>query len=60
MGKVQAIGLTIPGRITVYGHSSGQPLSDYPAPGPVLMRENGFTVENVCNRALALFKSDHA
>jgi transketolase len=30
------------------------------APGPVLMREYGFTVENVCERALALLKRDHA
>ncbi|MDQ2925179.1 MAG: transketolase [Acidobacteriota bacterium] len=30
------------------------------APGPVLMREYGFTVENVCNRALALLKKEHA
>ena len=26
------------------------------APGPVLMREDGFTVENVCKRALALLE----
>ena len=26
------------------------------APGPVLMREYGFTVENVCKRALALLR----
>ncbi len=30
------------------------------APGPVLMREYGFTVENVCNRALALLDKNHA
>jgi transketolase len=30
------------------------------APGPVLMREYGFTVENVCRRALALLGKKHA
>jgi transketolase len=30
------------------------------APGPVLMREYGFTVANVCKRALALVKRAHA
>jgi transketolase len=29
------------------------------APGPVVMREYGFTVENVCQRALALLKKEH-
>ena len=28
------------------------------APGPVLMREYGFTVENVCQRALALLEKE--
>ncbi len=28
------------------------------APGPTVMREYGFTVENVCNRALALLDHD--
>jgi transketolase len=30
------------------------------APAPVLMREYGFTVENVCKRALALLEKNHA
>ena len=30
------------------------------APGPVLMREYGFTVENVCKRALALLEKNNA
>ena len=30
------------------------------APGPVVMREYGFTVENVCQRALALLKRTNA
>jgi transketolase len=30
------------------------------APGPVLMREYGFTVENVCKRALALLEKRNA
>jgi transketolase len=30
------------------------------APGPVVMREYGFTVENVCKRARALLKREHA
>lgn len=30
------------------------------APGPVLMREYGFTVENVCKRALALLGKKNA
>jgi transketolase len=30
------------------------------APGPVLAREYGFTVENVCKRALALLGKNHA
>jgi transketolase len=30
------------------------------APAPVLMREYGFTVENVCNRARALLEKNHA
>jgi transketolase len=30
------------------------------APGPVLMREYGFTVENVCKRALALLEKKNA
>jgi transketolase len=30
------------------------------APAPVLMREFGFTVENVCKRALALLEKQHA
>jgi transketolase len=30
------------------------------APGPVLMRKYGFTVENVCKRALALLEKQHA
>jgi transketolase len=30
------------------------------APGPVLMREYGFTVENVCTRALALLEKNNA
>jgi transketolase len=29
------------------------------APGPVLMREYGFTVENVCKRALALLEKNN-
>ncbi len=29
------------------------------APGDVMMREYGFTVENICNRALALIKRNH-
>jgi len=29
------------------------------APGPVLMREYGFTVDNVCERALALLGKHH-
>lgn len=29
------------------------------APGPVMMREYGFTVENVCQRALALLERKH-
>jgi transketolase len=29
------------------------------APGPVLMREYGFTVENICKRALALLEKNH-
>jgi transketolase len=30
------------------------------APGPVLMREYGFTAENVCKRALALLEKNNA
>ncbi len=30
------------------------------APGPVLMREYGFTVENVCKRARALLEKNNA
>jgi transketolase len=30
------------------------------APAPVLLREYGFTVENVCNRAAALLEKNHA
>jgi transketolase len=30
------------------------------APGPVVMREYGFTVENICQRALALLERDRA
>ena len=30
------------------------------APGPVLMREFGFAVENVCKRALALLEKNDA
>ncbi|MGE0826182.1 MAG: transketolase [Candidatus Binatia bacterium] len=30
------------------------------APGPVVMREYGFTVENLCQRARALLRRDHA
>ena len=30
------------------------------APGPVVMREYGFSVENVCKRARALLKREHA
>jgi hypothetical protein len=30
------------------------------APGPVLMREFGFTAENVCTRALALLEKTNA
>ena len=30
------------------------------APGPVLAREYGFTVENVCKRALALLEKNRA
>jgi len=30
------------------------------APGPVLMREYGFIVENVCKRALALLEKHHS
>jgi len=30
------------------------------APGPVLMREFGFTTENVCKRALALLEKNNA
>jgi len=30
------------------------------APGPVLMREFGFTAENVCKRALALLEKNNA
>ena len=29
------------------------------APGPVLMRNYGFTVENICQRALALLKGNN-
>ena len=29
------------------------------APAPILMREFGFTVENVCQRALALLERKH-
>jgi transketolase len=29
------------------------------APGPVVMREYGFSVENVCKRARALLKREH-
>jgi transketolase len=29
------------------------------APGPIMMREYGFTVENVCQRALALLERKH-
>jgi transketolase len=29
------------------------------APGPVVMREYGFSVENVCKRALALLEREH-
>jgi transketolase len=29
------------------------------APGPVVMREYGFSVENVCQRALALLEREH-
>jgi transketolase len=30
------------------------------APGPVVMREYGFSVENVCKRAMALIEREHA
>ncbi len=30
------------------------------APGPIVMREYGFSVENVCQRALALLEREHA
>jgi transketolase len=30
------------------------------APGPVVMREYGFTVENICQRALALLERHRA
>lgn len=30
------------------------------APGPVLMREFGFTAENVCKRAIALLEKNNA
>ena len=33
---------------------------DASAPGPVLMREYGFTAENVCKRARALLERNHA
>ena len=29
------------------------------APGPVVMREYGFSVENVCKRAMALLEAEH-